>query len=258
MAGDWIKIEKATVRKREVLMIAGELGVHPDHAFGLCFRFWSWCDDNLSTGHALGVTNVLLDQLLGHDGFSTALVNAGWLRDREGSLEVPHFDRHLSQSSKNRALANDRKKVQRDKVTTKSQKGHAATVTKARPEKRREENTKKEAKASCPTPSDVIEKIWPIAPKSSRDRSSKKQVSDEWNRIKAADRPSMNELIMAIQAWIQTEGWQTGYAEGLHLWIKRRKWESLPEIEIETKTEPTGTRELQFGGRRGSVTKITE
>lgn len=52
MAGDWIKVEKATSRKPEVLRIAAALGVHPDHAFGLCFRFWCWCDDHLKSANA--------------------------------------------------------------------------------------------------------------------------------------------------------------------------------------------------------------
>jgi hypothetical protein len=39
MAGDWIKVEKATPAKPEVLSISEILGVHPVHAFGLCVKF---------------------------------------------------------------------------------------------------------------------------------------------------------------------------------------------------------------------------
>lgn len=114
MAADWIKLEKTTLAKPEVLRVAIELGIHPMHAFGLCVRFWCWADDQLSDGHAPGVTKEVLDLILCHAGLCEALITVGWLRVREGSLEVPHFDRHLSQSAKNRALANDRKAKQRD------------------------------------------------------------------------------------------------------------------------------------------------
>lgn len=257
MAGDWIKIEKATARKREVLMIAGELGIHPDHSFGLCFRFWSWCDDNLSTGHALGVTNVLLDQLLGHDGFSLALINAGWLEENDGSLQVPNFDRHVSQSAKDRALANERKRIQRDKVTKESRLGRDKKETEARPEKRREEKSiKKEAKASCLASPDVLEKIWGMVPQISRTRSSQVKVKKEWDKIKPADKPTLETLTEALESWNNTEKWRDGYAEGLHIWINDRQWLNIPTLE--PKTKPSGTREMKFGGRTGHVTKLEE
>lgn len=157
MAGDWIKVEKVTPRKREVLIIAGKLKIHPDHAFGLCFRFWSWCDDNLSDRYASGVTEALLDQLLGYDGFATAAVDVGWLLSRNGSIEVPNFDRHLSQSAKKRALSKDRNKSKR--------KRDASSVTEASPEKRREEKSIKERErggAVIPESLDTKEfvKVW--------------------------------------------------------------------------------------------------
>ena len=136
MAGDWIKVEKATPGKPEVMAIADELGIHIDHAFGLCVRFWSWCDDQMTDGHARRVTNVTLDAYFGHAGFATALVKVGWLRVREGSLEVPNFDRHLSESAKNRALSGSRKQKQRSKdVTEMSRSERDESVT--REEKRR-------------------------------------------------------------------------------------------------------------------------
>jgi hypothetical protein len=76
VAGDWLKMEKATARKPEILRIAAALSIHSDHAFGLCFRFWSWLDDNLETGNVSGVTAALLDELLGRSGFCDALISA--------------------------------------------------------------------------------------------------------------------------------------------------------------------------------------
>ena len=135
MAGDWVKMEKATARKPEILRIACALNIHPDHAFGLCFRFWSWCDDHLTTGNAAGVTETLVDALLDRSGFCAALISVGWLRVREGSLEVPNFDRHLSESAKNRALTAQR--VAKHKAKS----GNEKVTVEALPEKRREEKS---------------------------------------------------------------------------------------------------------------------
>lgn len=144
MAGDWIKVEKSTARKPEVLRIADILGIHPDHAFGLCVRFWSWCDDQMESGHAPSVTIVTLNCVFGHAGFVESLIEVGWLRVRGSSLEVPNFDRHLSESAKNRALSSRRKQKQRASETpemSRSERDNSVT---------REEKSKKD-----PPPEDL-------------------------------------------------------------------------------------------------------
>ncbi len=140
MSFQWVKVEKVTARKPEVLRIASKLNVHLDHAFGLCVRFWIWCDDNLETGHALGVTPVTLDAMLGCDGFAKSLVEVGWLRVRDGSLEVPNYDRHLSKNAKIRANSQVRQQKSR------SQKCHTKNVTSALPEIEIEIDRRKEEK----------------------------------------------------------------------------------------------------------------
>lgn len=145
MAGDWLKIEKATARKREVMVIADILGLHPDHAFGICFRFWAWCDDNLTDGHAKSVTLVTVDSLLGHNGFGQAAQKAGWITESDDGFVIPNFDRHLSECAKNRALSTERKRKQRGKPVTEMSQN---SVTKTGPEKRREENIREREEAA--------------------------------------------------------------------------------------------------------------
>ena len=48
MAGDWIKVEHATMDKPEVLRIADLLGVSRREAIGILFDFWVWLDRNIS------------------------------------------------------------------------------------------------------------------------------------------------------------------------------------------------------------------
>ena len=143
MAGDWIKVEKATIRKREVLQIAGQCGIHPDHALGMVVRWFAWCDDNVSDGVIKGMTpDMFVTDFC--DGFMEALSSVGWLRVRDGSLEVPNFDRHLSMSAKKRSDAQARKS--RARKTEGSGGVSHKNVTKScdksvtREEKRREEN----------------------------------------------------------------------------------------------------------------------
>lgn len=104
MAGDWIKVEKSTPEKPEVLALAELLGIHPDEAFGKCFRFWRWADSNLVDGTVKLVTKASIDNVLGCSGFADALVKVGWLTARKGSLVIPNFERHTSESAKQRAL----------------------------------------------------------------------------------------------------------------------------------------------------------
>jgi chorismate mutase len=87
----------------------------------------------------VSVTKTSIDALVERSGFADSLVNVGWLRVRDGSLEVPNFDRHLSQSAKQRALTAAR--VNRHK----QQKGNAPSVSDALPreEKRRDSISKK-------------------------------------------------------------------------------------------------------------------
>lgn len=130
MAENWIKVEKVTPGKPEVLGIASALEIHPVQAFGFCVLFWMWCDDQLTDGNATSVTHDVLDYHIGCNGFASALVNVGWLRDRSGSLEVPHFERHLSSSAKTRARTAERVKKSRAKQVTKlKQECNAESVT---------------------------------------------------------------------------------------------------------------------------------
>lgn len=151
MAGDWIKVEKATARKPEVLRVADALKIHPDHAFGLCFRFWCWCDDQLENGNAVGVTETLVDALVERSGFASALLSVGWLQVRSGSLVIPNFDRHLAESAKTRALT--AKRVSKHK--TKKSNGDSVTSALPREEKRREEDKNPPA----PLPEGIYENL---------------------------------------------------------------------------------------------------
>lgn len=192
MAGDWIKVEKATPGKPEVMAVADELGIHVAHAFGLCVQFWMWCDDQMTDGHARRVTNVTLDAHFGHAGFATALVNVGWLRVRQGSLEVPNFDRHLSESAKNRALSGRRQQKRRGNIVTEmSRSKRDECVT--REEKRRVREERQYARAGG-EPAAAESGGWQQAPAEAAE-------TDEWRRHGWAH----DEWARIVKVWNATE-----------------------------------------------------
>lgn len=129
MAGDWIKFEHSTPDKPEVIRLAAELGIDHDAVVGKLLRLWIWADQQSVDGNGLGVTKAFLDRITSCQGFADALIKVGWLTAKDDSLSLPNFARHNGQTAKNRAISADRVKRFRN----------GPTVTKALPEKRREE-----------------------------------------------------------------------------------------------------------------------
>jgi hypothetical protein len=133
MAGDWIKVELTLPEKPEVIAVAAHLGITEDEVVGKLIRFWRWCDQQLSSCHAPGVTLLFIDRYIGAQGFARAMVNVGWLVEKKDGLEIAKFDRHLSQGSKVRALAADRKRHARVPIMSRAHRDKSVT----REEKRR-------------------------------------------------------------------------------------------------------------------------
>lgn len=129
MAGDWIKIAHVTPDKPEVFAIAEDLGINPNAVIGSLVRLWIWADQQTVIGYAENVTFSLLDRVANQIGFAQALKNVGWLKMKRRGIEFPNFERHNGKTAKNRVLSAKRMDDYRN----------GASVTKASPEKRREE-----------------------------------------------------------------------------------------------------------------------
>jgi hypothetical protein len=143
MAGDWIKIEHSLPNKPEVMQLASLLGVDELQIVGHLVCFWIWCDQNLSRSCPdVNGTKRGLDRVVGRDGFVDAMVTVGWLGVRDdGTITIPNYDHHLSQSAKTRG--NDQKKKQRQRILSRSCPDANGTSTgqQGGPEKRREEKS---------------------------------------------------------------------------------------------------------------------
>jgi hypothetical protein len=145
MAGDWIKVQKDTPDKPEVLAIASRMNLDPDAVVGKLVRIWSWFDTHTVDGNALSVTYALLDRLAGVTGFAEQMAFVGWLNQDGHVLSLPNFDYHNGETAKKRALGKNRQEKHRSNDESNAN-SNASSVTKALPEKRREEKSIKENK----------------------------------------------------------------------------------------------------------------
>ena len=117
MAGDWLKVEKATCDKPEIRCIARMCHVSLGDAFLAWFRLWSWLDGETETGHIGMLTPEDCDDIGRLPGIGRAVAEAGWLEFLpDGSAIVRNWDRHNSESAKKRALVNRRMAAYRGRL----------------------------------------------------------------------------------------------------------------------------------------------
>lgn len=142
MARDWIKMLIDLREEPEVIQIANETGIDADTVVGKLHRIWGWANKTLRSGNAPGVTFSWIDDYVRTEGFAQAMKNARWLQVRPNGVFFPKFDRHNSQSAKQRALTARR-------VTRKR---NARTVTKSAP---RGEESKRRVREGTKVPSET-------------------------------------------------------------------------------------------------------
>jgi hypothetical protein len=143
MTAHWIKVEKSTPAKPEVMQLAAILGIDEFTVVGHLVAFWSWADSNLSPECPAAHGTIRgLDRVAGRDGFCAAMIMVGWLQHHDGQFSVPKLDRHMGKSAKTRAEDTEKKRKQR--LSQKCPETHGTNVPddegqKQGPEKRREE-----------------------------------------------------------------------------------------------------------------------
>lgn len=124
MAGDWIKWTKGLVRKREVVVMAAQLGKSRHEIASRLMQVWEWCDDNLSESDFDSDGNASLiigdksfvDDEAGLVGFADAMASPDvrWLIPGEGGrVTFPKFDNHNGSTAKKRLYEKKKKAKQR-------------------------------------------------------------------------------------------------------------------------------------------------
>ena len=201
MAGEWIKVEKSTADKPEVLRVARILGIDKDAVVGKLVRLWCWFDMNSVDGVVDGVVDADVDQLCNQVGFSSALVSVGWL-DVDLSSErvsLPNFGRHNGESAKKRVLKSERQAKWRSgaKSVDVSVDAPVSTSATTREEKRRKEIQTVSADAEL-SPTDK-----PTPPLKAKDLVAEgvdPQAAADWLALRKAKR-----LPLTATAWDDTK-----------------------------------------------------
>lgn len=214
MAGDWIKIQKDTPDKPEVLAIASRLGIDPDAVVGKLVRIWSWFDTHTTNGNAVGVTYAFIDRLAGVTGFAEQVALVGWLEQNGHTLTLPNFDYHTGETAKKRALGKNRIEKHRSNANS-----NAASVSKTLPEKRREDK-----ETPLPPAGGVVrfEDFWMAWPANER-KQDKVKCAKKW---KAANLDVVADAILAdLAVKRQTQKWNDGFVEAPLVYLNGKRWE---------------------------------
>lgn len=106
MAGDWLKVEKATPDKPEVRHIARLCNVSPGDAFAAWFRLWCYLDTVTADGEVRFLTPADCDEFARLPGIGAALSHdhgCGWIVFHSRGATVANWDRHNGESAKQRA-----------------------------------------------------------------------------------------------------------------------------------------------------------
>jgi chorismate mutase len=169
---DWLKVEKETPDKPEMLRLAAILSIHPDEALGKCFRFWRWCDSHSADGVLDGMNFDSIDALISCKKFAEALKKVGWLTEKNGVVRVPDYDKHMGQSAKRRALT--AKRVAKSKAKKGNAAGNAVVTPGALPRTRGEQEENPIVKSKGET-NGVQRHLPPIASRLTKDVGRKKK-----------------------------------------------------------------------------------
>jgi hypothetical protein len=134
---EWIKVEHHLHEKVEVAGIAELTGLDADTVVGKLIKVWSWASRNCHGDGVTGIASLRIIREITHcETFDEAMAICGWITIKGDKVSFSNFDRHNSQTAKERALATQRKWKQRchDDVTKMSRSERDKNGT------RREEN----------------------------------------------------------------------------------------------------------------------
>jgi hypothetical protein len=129
---EWIKTETHIHEKVEVAMIAEHTGLDLDAVVGKLVRVWAWASRNCYADGVTGITALrVIREMTRCETFDEAMAKCGWLHVKGDKITFANFDRHNSQSAKERALASRRmaKKRSYDDVTPMLRSGRNKNVT---------------------------------------------------------------------------------------------------------------------------------
>lgn len=157
MAGDWIKMRLDLPRRPQVAAMATMVGCTRPALIGGLYVAWSLFDANTDNGLLRFYTPAMLDSEAELPGLAAAMERVGWLAAVPDGLTMPGFDEHMGECSRRREKEAQRKAKQRQRKraetaagayvghvpgTGTGRHGDMSQMSRAREEKRREEDLK--------------------------------------------------------------------------------------------------------------------
>lgn len=194
MAGDWIKMRADLLTHPKVVRMMSALKADRLRIIGGLHAVWCLFDVHSIDGYLDGYTPEVLDQHLGWDGFSDAMILIGWLESDGKSLQTPRFDEHNGQSAKRRAQETTRKRDAR-KVSAPE-----ADKKRTREEKRREDIKPNPLKPPRTSSLDAgFDAFWLAYPK----KTGKEAARKSWAKLK----PHLDAVLKALAWQVNSEQW---------------------------------------------------
>jgi hypothetical protein len=132
MASEWIKVVTNLTEKPEIIQISDATGIDCHGVVGRLIDVWSWASRNCRND---GVTHISgmrhINKITACETFAEAMVDCGWIMVKDNQMAFVNFDRHNSQTAKDRALAALRmaKKRGSENVTPALRSGYKKIVT---------------------------------------------------------------------------------------------------------------------------------
>jgi hypothetical protein len=222
VAGDWIKLEHATLDKPEVLELSELLSVSQGDALLYCLRFWVWVDEQSRDGRLIGRSTAIskksIDALMHCAGFANALIHVGWLEEHEGVLCIPKFDAHNGETSKKRVLKNRAQANWRE-----SKAANVDATVDALVEKMRSTNAStREEKRRVLTPSPLFAEFWTAYPK----RKNRGQAERAWQKLKPNEQ-LLADILQGIERAKTSEFWRKDSGRFIPFpatWLNAKGW----------------------------------
>ena len=103
MSGDWIKMRSNLWDDPRVGRICDLTGCNEATAIGALYWLWATADQHTEDGSMPGLSLQQIDRKTGVKGFSSALIDVGWLADKPHGAVILHFEEHNGASAKKRA-----------------------------------------------------------------------------------------------------------------------------------------------------------
>lgn len=110
MAGHWIPWEVGLTQKREVVIVARAMSVSRREAAAMCMEVWEWASDQSVDGLIMGMEPADISEAVSIHGIGEAMERVGWIRNGDGNVQFPNWDRFNARSAKARLLNAERKR----------------------------------------------------------------------------------------------------------------------------------------------------